>query len=130
MKIGYTETPVNLVNRFFDTELEFSQLVTGQLDWQMVNGSSYGDVDVSISEGVIVNLNRPDIRIDTEPGGLSFSIAEDDIHAGALTLPMTEFGEIQGEFAVDDIADGELSEVEGALRATVKDVSRFALLVR
>jgi translocation and assembly module TamB len=39
---------------------------------------------------------------------------------------MTDFGEIEGEFAVDDIADGELSEVKGSLRARVKDIGLIA----
>lgn len=122
------ETPVNLVNRILDTELEFDQLISGQLDWQMANGSSSGEVALTISEGVIVNQLRPEIKIETEPGELSFRIVDDDIRAGALNLPMTEFGEIGGQFSVDDIADGELSEVEGSLRARVDDIGLFAAI--
>ena len=123
-----TETPLNLVNRFFETDLEFNQLITGQLDWQMANGSSNGDVEVTVTAGTIVNSARPEIQIQTEPGELSFKIAEDDILAGALNLPMTDFGEIVGQFALDDIADGEYSEVEGSFRARVDDIGLFAAI--
>jgi len=116
--------PVNLIDLVYETNLEFTQTLSGSLsigsdDDRTVSGS--GQID--ISPGRIRNRIDSRVATHTGPGELNFSLSEGQLLSGSLTLPFSDSAEIEARFEATDIGMGSESPVDGLLRVNLNDIA-------
>jgi translocation and assembly module TamB len=122
-----TDVPVNLINGFVDTRLEFDQLVSGNFEWlQSEYSETKGNADITISAGTIVSVDRPDLTIETDTGLLNFNVVNGQLLSGHATLPMPGFGHFDAQFSVPDVAQGQNSDITGLFDIDLSDVALAA----
>jgi len=125
-----TAMPVNLVNAFVNTRLQFDQTVSGELTWTLnPERGSAGRVDVTLAPGTIVSLDHPDLRVATAEGTLGFDIRDDNLASGGVDLPLPELGRIAAEFEVRDAANAAQAGIDGRLSADIADIELITVLL-
>ena len=116
--------PVGLVDLVYETNLEFTQNLSGSLSiGSDANQSISGTGQVDISPGRI--RNRVDSRLATHTGAgkLDFSLVGGQLLSGSLTLPFSDSAEIDARFQAADIGLGAESPVDGQLRINLNDIA-------
>ncbi len=122
-----SSVPVNLVNAFFDTRLQFDQVVSGDFSWRKNHdAASAGRADIAITSGTIVSIDRPDLQIATAQGKIGFDVRDDSLRAGVISLPIPELGQIAGEFELLDIADEDAAGISGMIDVDLADIEFLA----
>lgn len=122
-----SDVPVNLINGFIDTRLEFDQLVSGKFEWlQSKDSGTKGNADVTISAGTIVSVDRPDLKVETDTGLLDFDMVNGQLFSGQATLPMPEIGHIDARFSVADVTQGRNSGIIGRFDVDLSDMALLA----
>jgi len=122
--------PVNLVNAFTHTRLQFDQTVSGKLDWTLhPQRGSTGRVDVSLAPGTVVSTEHPDLRIATAQGSLGFDIRNDSLVSGVIDLPLPELGRIAAEFELRDAANAAMAGIDGKLTVDISDIELLTVLL-
>lgn len=123
-RVTLATLPVDLVNDFFETRLRFDQVVSGELIWQQSpTGNVNGSANISMTAGTIINVERPDKPVRTDPGELRFDVANGSLLSGVVTLPIPGFGRFAGEFELLDVSRGPDSQVRGRLDIDIPDIS-------
>ena len=115
--------PVNLVRAFYETDLEFTQTLSGS--WGLrSNGEQAlsGEGQIDISPGRIENPAEARIATRTGAGRIRFKLSDGQLLAGRLTLPFSDSAEIDALFEAADIGMGAGSPVEGRLLVNLNDV--------
>lgn len=116
--------PVHLVDLVFETNLEFTQTLSGSLlIGSDADRSVSGTGQIDISPGRI--RNRLDSRLATQTGAgeLHFDLADGQLLSGSLTLPFSDSAEIDARFQAEDIGMGADSPVDGQLRVNLNDIA-------
>jgi translocation and assembly module TamB len=116
--------PVHLVDLVFETNLEFTQTLSGSLlIGSDADQSISGTGQIDISPGRI--RNRLDSRLATQTGAgeLHFDLADGQLLSGSLTLPFSDSAEIDARFRAEDIGSGADSPVDGQLRVNLNDIA-------
>lgn len=115
--------PVALAELFFDTEVRFSQILSGKLNWAQSPGSgSNGSAHIDISPGAISLLDDDDDRLETGPGLFAFGLKDGRISHGDLNLVFPGNGAIDVDFALPDLNMGPDSPILGSARIDLKDI--------
>jgi autotransporter translocation and assembly factor TamB len=123
-RLTLVSLPVNLVNDFVETKLRFDQVVSGELTWrQTPTGAVSGNANITMTAGTIINLERPEELVRTDPGELRFDVAEGNLLSGEINLPIPGLGRLAGEFDVLDVRRGPDSQVRGRLDIDIPDIS-------
>jgi translocation and assembly module TamB len=116
--------PVNLIDLVYETNLEFTQTLSGSLSiGSDADQSMSGTGKVDISPGRIRNRIDSRLATDTGPGELNFSLAGGQLLSGSLTLPFSDSAEIDARFQAADIGAGAESPVDGQLRVNLNDIA-------
>ena len=116
--------PVNLIDLVYETNLEFTQTLSGSLSiGSDADQSMSGTGKVDISPGRIQNRIDSRLATDTGPGELNFSLAGGQLLSGSLTLPFSDSAEIDARFQAADIGAGAESPVDGQLRVNLNDIA-------
>ncbi|MEX2494862.1 MAG: translocation/assembly module TamB domain-containing protein [Woeseia sp.] len=121
--------PVELVSLIYETDLRFTQDLSGHLSLTAGEDASLsGEGDIAISPGRVQNRIDPAMATQTGAGSLRFDLADGELLA-ALALPFSESAEIDAEFEMSDIRSGTDSEISGRLLANLNDISVAATVV-
>lgn len=128
--VDLDDVPLDLINRFVDTNLQFDQFVSGEFSWQQSEAAeTTGEAKISMSAGTVVSDDYPDVSFATDPSLLSFRVANGQLLSGDTTITMPGLGHVAAQFSIPDIADGENSEVSGSLDANLTDIALLAALL-
>src|SRR5690606_11784308 len=116
--------PVNLVRLLFDTDLEFTQALSGEISIGSggADGLS-GEGDILISPGRIWNNADERMATQTGPGEVHFNLVDGQLLAGRLTLPFSDSAEIDASFEATDVSMGADSEVSGRLAINLNNIA-------
>ena len=121
--------PVDIVNLFRDSGFRFDQTLDGEVNWRQERGKlATGFANIRATAGRITNDERPDIVMRTDPGNLSFDVVDGKVLSGVLQLPMPGTGQIDGSFAVVDVARGLDSNIEGHLQVDMNNMALLAII--
>jgi translocation and assembly module TamB len=115
--------PVNLVRAFYETDLEFTQTLSGS--WGLRSNSEQalsGEGQIDISPGRIESPAETRIATRTGAGRIRFNLSDGQLLAGRLTLPFSDSAEIDALFEAQDISMGAASPVEGRLLVNLNDL--------
>ncbi len=118
--------PVSLVEMMVETELRFTQILSGTFQWSQTeeNGSN-GVARFEISPGTIRMLDDDEDLLKTGPGFFGFELAEGALKNGNLDLAFPGAGQIDIDFSVPDLSPGPDSLVLGNVQVDFKDISAF-----
>ena len=120
--------PVNLIRLLFETNLEFTQTLSGGISIGSGEGGLSGEGDVLISPGDIRNTVDERMTTQTGAGEVHFNLVDGQLLAGRLTLPFSDSAEIDASFEAADVSMGADSEVEGRLAINLNDIAVAASL--
>jgi len=116
--------PVNLVSLLHESDLEFSQTLSGSLALQSSGERALsGQGQIDISPGRIQNRVDPRMATQTGAGEMHFSLSDGQLLAGRLMLPFLDSAEIDVRFEVADISQGAESPIDGQLLVNLNDVA-------
>ena len=115
--------PLDLVNAFADTRLEFDQVISGAFTWRAgPDGKSDGRADLRMTAGTIVSIDDPERILATGESRLGFDIDDDDLRGGIVNVPLPGQGQVAAEFQVLDVADTGGADLEGSIDIDLADI--------
>ena len=118
-----SSVPVDLVNAFVDTRLEFDQSIAGKFNWSArPGGKPGGRADLRMTAGTIVSADDPDRVLRTGESRLGFDIDGDDLRRGILDVPLPGQGQIAAEFRVLDVAEKSAAVLGGKIDVDLADI--------
>lgn len=126
--LAFEQVPLALVQWAWDYDLEFNQVIDGELSWQRGSGLPTGQARLDISAGRVVDPGRGE-SIDTGEGRASFTLDAGTLRSGVISLPLPGTGAVDAEFEVDGLALDGTGRVQGRLRANIDDVTVIESLV-
>jgi translocation and assembly module TamB len=116
--------PVDLVNAFVDTRLEFDQLVSGDFSWNVgSDGTSDGRADLRMTAGTVVSVDDPDRSLTTGASRLGFDIDGDDLRGGIVEVPLPGQGQVAAEFQVLDVVETGAASLDGRIDIDLADIA-------
>ncbi len=127
---GIGGVPMDVLNAFLQTGLEFEQTVSGTLRWSARNSTPpSGGAELRFSAGQLKSARFPDLDLRTGQGGIGFEVLDGHLLSAHLELPLGTDGFIDGQLRIEDIDLGAASPLAGTLNARTKDVDVFAVLL-
>ena len=118
-----SSVPIDLVNAFVDTRLEFDQVVGGEFSWHTgPRGRSGGRADLKMTAGTIVSIDDPERTLSTGESRLGFDIDEDDLRGGIIDLPLPGQGQVRAAFQVLDVAETGGAGLDGEIDIDLADI--------
>jgi translocation and assembly module TamB len=124
LAVQMAAVPVNLIDLIYETDLEFTQTLSGSLSMGSDDAHSVsGTGQIDISPGRIRNRVDSRLATDTGAGELRFSLAGGQLLSGSLTLPFSDSAEIDARFQAADIGMGSDSPLDGQLRVNLNDIA-------
>jgi translocation and assembly module TamB len=121
--------PVGLTELLFDTEFEFTQLLSGTLNWsQSAAGGQRGGARIDISAGAIQADAGDEVLLETGPGLFGFELADGQLRQGDLDFSIPDSGTINFDFNIPDLSKGRESPIRGTARIDLNDIGTFGLV--
>jgi translocation and assembly module TamB len=118
-----SSVPVDLVNAFVDTRLEFDQSIDGEFHWNArPDGKSGGRADLRMAAGTIVSVDDPERVLRTGESRLGFDIDGDDLRRGIVDIPLPGQGQVAAEFRVLNVADRSAAMLGGKIDVDLADI--------
>jgi translocation and assembly module TamB len=118
----------NLALSLADSDLTFSQLLSGTVAWRQSSVSKpKATVDLTISAGEVSAEGEPVLA--TGPGRFGFEIADGRLFGGNLDIPVPGFGGIDTDFSVPDLANGLDSPAQGRFQLNLRDIEPLLDLI-
>ena len=118
-----SSVPVELVNAFVNTRLEFDQVVSGEFSWRAgPDGKSDGRADLTMTAGTIVSVDDPERTLTTGDSRLGFDVDGDDLRGGIVNIPLPGQGQIAAEFQVLGVVDKDAADLEGTIDIDLADI--------
>jgi translocation and assembly module TamB len=123
LSIEVNALPVALAELFASTDLRFSQVLNGTLNWSRSTGNRRkGNARFEISAGTISLLNDEEDRFETGPGLFAFNVEDGRLSQGDLDLTFPGNGAIDVDFAIQDLSLGTNSPIRGSTRIDLQDI--------
>jgi len=124
------EVSPNLAMTLLDSELLFSQRISGELEWRQQNGErATARARLQISAGEITAQGEAEPLFQTGVGLFAFEVSDGRLYAGNLDIPVPGAGGIDTDFSVPDLSNGLNSAVQGRLRMNFNNIEPFLRLV-
>lgn len=117
--------PVGLIELAVNTELRFTQMLDGKLEWTQTADSQTGSARLEISPGAIHLVDDDIMLVETGPGEFGFTLSGGNLSAGSLRLNIPGSGDIDVAFNVPDLVKGAYSPVQGKARIDLSDLGKF-----
>jgi translocation and assembly module TamB len=125
-----SSVPVNLVNAFAETGLDFDQVVSGEINWQTLpDGASGGRGDIAITAGKIISDQDLDLLIETGPAKLRFNLDADSLRGGEIDIPFPGLGRIAAEFDVLNITEDGAPDIDGLVKIDLADIGLLVAFI-
>ena len=113
-----------------DLEFDFSQELSGRFAVSSSgNVATKIDTDIDISPGRISSTYNPDLFIETGEGLFRFRVAQDQLEAGELDIPLPGYGAIDIDFGIREVALGLDSPLSGSVVIEVNDIAVLARML-
>ena len=124
-----SSVPLDTVNLFVDTGLDFEQVASGSFRWRSnPNETSSGRGEISMTAGKITSRDEADLFIETGAATLGFDIDEDSLRSGVLDIPLPGLGQVAAEFELLDVTDDESADLHGMLDLDIDDIGLLVAL--
>ncbi|HKJ16741.1 MAG TPA: translocation/assembly module TamB domain-containing protein [Xanthomonadales bacterium] len=121
--------PPNLIGPPAEWPMTFSQRISGEMTWQRSDDLPLSaQVDLSISEGEVINEADNFVLVKTGESTLSFNLEEGSLTSGTLDIPLNS-GVIDIDFALEDILQGTDSPIDGRIRVDLNNLEALSVLV-
>jgi translocation and assembly module TamB len=118
-----SSVPVDIVNAFVDTRLEFDQSIDGEFHWSgRPDGKFGGRADLRMAAGTIVSADDPERVLRTGQSRLGFDIDGDDLRRGIVDIPLPGQGQVAAEFRVLNVADKSDAILGGKIDVDLADI--------
>ena len=118
-----SSVPVDIVNAFVDTRLEFDQSIDGEFHWSgRPDGKFGGRADLRMAAGTIVSADDPERVLRTGQSRLGFDIDGDDLRLGIVDIPLPGQGQVAAEFRVLNVADKSDAILGGKIDVDLADI--------
>ena len=109
-----TALPLTLLAHFADNDAQFSQVLSGSLDWSGKPGRrGDGGARVELTPGTLKFEEDDDELLRTGPGLFEFELVDGQLQQGNLDIGFPGAGSIDIDFAVPDLAAGTDSPLRG-----------------
>jgi len=123
------QVSLDIVRLFVDTDWGFTQSLDGNLEWQKdAQQPATAIARFTLSPGELM-LEGESTGFRTGPGLLEFQVAAGNLHSGTLVLPIPGSGEINADFSVERLLEGEAAGLQAGLKLSLKDLAPLQLLV-
>jgi translocation and assembly module TamB len=124
------EISPNLAMTLLDSELSFSQRVSGVFEWRQAKGAKpTALLRLQISEGEITLVGEEETLLATGAGWFGFELAEGRLYGGNLDIPIPGSGAIDTDFGAPDLAAGLGSPVQGRIRVNLNSIEPLLRLL-
>ena len=118
-----SSVPVDLVNTFVDTRLEFDQVVSGEFSWNAgPDGQSAGRADLRMAAGTVASIDDPERTLTTGPSRLGFDLRGDDLRGGIIDVPLPGQGQVAAEFQLLDVVGTGAAGIGGSIDVDLADI--------
>lgn len=124
------EVSPNLALSLLGSDLAFTQLLSGTVDWRLRPGvPPLAQVGLDVGPGRITAEDGEVVLIQTGAGRFGFEIADGRLYSGRLIVPVVGAGGIDAEFGAPDLGQGFDSALEGRLRLDLASIEPLLLLI-
>ena len=118
--------PAGLVELFYDTDLRFTQVLNGKLNWSdNATDGQAGAARLELSPGAIHLVDDDVMLLETGPSLFGFEVNGGQLQKGNMELNIPGTGDIKLDFSIPDLSMGSYSPVKGAARIDLYDLSRL-----
>lgn len=122
--------PAGLVELFYDTDLRFTQILNGKLNWSdNATDGQAGAARLEISPGAIHLVEDDVMLLETGPSLFGFEVSGGKLQKGNMELNIPGTGDIKLDFSIPDLSMGSYSPVKGAAKIDLHDLSRLGQLL-
>jgi translocation and assembly module TamB len=122
--------PVGLLELLVDTDVSFTQILSGALNWsQTVGGARSGSARIEMSAGAIRDIDDDEVLLETGPGLFGFELAAGQLRQGELDLNFPGSGDIDFNFSIPVLGLGAESPIEGTARIDLSDIGAIGEIV-
>jgi translocation and assembly module TamB len=122
-------TPLAILELFADSELEFTQILGGNLDWsQKASGRKQGGARIDISPGAILVADDEEPLLETGAGLFGFELIDGALKQGNLDIDIPGTGSIDFDFSAPDLSKGHDSAIQGKATIDINDIGAVAAL--
>jgi len=122
-------TPLAILELFTDSELEFTQILSGNLNWsQKASGRKQGGARINISPGAILVADDADPLLETGAGLFGFELVDGALRQGNLDIAIPGTGSIDFDFSAPDLRKGRDSAIQGKATIDMNDIGAVATL--
>jgi translocation and assembly module TamB len=121
------EFPLNIVQAFLDTDLFFTQQLSGNFSLTGApNQPPASKAMIEISPGKIGIRSEWGTPLETGAGVVGFSLDRGKLVTGTFDLPLPGNGKIDIDFQLPDISAGEKMQIDGHAVITLNDLGVFS----
>lgn len=119
-----TAIPVALIDLAVNTDLIFTQIISGTFSWSKKTATSQNALaEFRVTPGSIRAEGGDEVLLETGEGLFGFELAGGKLQEGNLALAIQETGDINISFTVPDLSRGPDSPVEGNVKVEFYDMS-------
>jgi autotransporter translocation and assembly factor TamB len=116
--------PLGLLELFIDTDLEFTQILSGELQWtQPVGAQVSGRANIAIAPGAVFVLDTEEALLETGNGVFGFNLEKGQLREGTLDITLPGTGVIDLDFGLPDLQKGLDSAIQGRARIDLTDLA-------
>jgi len=120
--------PLGLVNLFVESDLEFSQVLSGSLDWSRPPGGRLnGNTRIDIAAGAVTVTDDDELVLNTGPSVFGFELVQGQLRQGELDLALPGTGEIDFDFNVPEVRAGLNSPIGGNARIDINNIGMLGI---
>ncbi len=113
---------LNLMQLFLGTHLDYSQTLTGELQWLQPRGEKPSAMArIELSPGQIA-YESEDTVLTTGPGLFEFEIQDGQLLTGKLDINLRDAGSINTDFSAPDISRGIDSAIDGRIQVQLNRI--------
>jgi translocation and assembly module TamB len=116
--------PVAAVHLFFDSDIEFTHMLDGELNWRQRWGEKpSGNAEIRVSPGRFGEGGDEDEMIQTGEGLIGFQMTNGNLTAGHFDIPFPGTGEIDIDLSIDGLDMGGNGRIDGSALVRFDDLS-------
>jgi translocation and assembly module TamB len=122
------EISLDIVQLFADLDWAFTHRLSGSLGWHRpAQQPASAQAHFNLSSGELL-LEDESTNFSTGPGTFAFQVSGGNLHSGRLNIPIIGSGEIDMDFGINRLLDGDAAELQANLKLQLRDLTPLQLL--